>query len=108
MNINSIVIDSRKTIGGKTILTKVSPVYVYNNGQRTNEIEGYRYEVVLPSRSYEKLTVKIPGEKRLEMPEDCEEVQFDNLELFVYWRAGTYDVAAQATDVRFAKAAAKG
>ena len=48
------------TEGANLILLEVNPYYQYQNGVRSNEIEGYRYTVV-EEKKYEKFSVKIPS-----------------------------------------------
>lgn len=54
MDIKNIVIDAYKTVGTDLMLVSVLPAYEYDNGKRTDNISGYKYEVVLPHRAYEK------------------------------------------------------
>ena len=70
MNINLIAIDANKTIGKNPVLVDVAPSYVYENGKRTGEVSGFKYTVALPDKAFEKLTVKIDGECKLEKPDD--------------------------------------
>ena len=52
MDIKDIVIDAYKTVGTDLMLVSVLPAYEYDNGKRTDNILGYKYEVVLPHRAY--------------------------------------------------------
>ena len=70
MNINLIAIDANKTIGKNPVLVDVAPAYVYENGKRTGEVSGFKYTVALPDKAFEKLTIKIDGECKLEKPDD--------------------------------------
>ncbi len=88
------------SVGKKMLLVDVTPCYVYANGQRTNEIEGYRYVVVLPEMEFDKLGVKINGEQLIEKPDSYVDVSFEGLDVFIYWRAGTYEVGATATGIK--------
>lgn len=88
------------SVGKKMLLVDVTPCYVYANGQRTNEIEGYRYVVVLPEMEFDKLGVKINGEQLIEKPDSYVDVTFEGLDVFIYWRAGTYEVGATATAIK--------
>ena len=88
------------SLGKKLLLVDVTPCYAYLNGQRTDTIEGYRYIVALPELGFDKLSVKISGEKLIEKPETYVEVSFEGLELFIYWRLGNYDVGATATGIK--------
>lgn len=87
-------------IGKKMLLVDVTPCYKYENGQRTNEIEGYRYVVVLPEMEFDKLGVKIEGNQLIEKPDEYADISFEGLNIFIYWRAGTYEVGATATGIK--------
>ncbi len=104
MNIIKLKIDVR-SIGTKKLLVDVTPAYVYKNGVKTNEIEGYRYGLVLPEIGFERLSVKILGDKLIEQPEQYAEVDLEGLELNLYHKGGSYDVSATATGIRLAKGA---
>lgn len=104
MNILNLVIDINKTFGNTLLLTNVRPAYKYDGGKRLNDIEGYRYEIVLTERKFEKVTVKVSGQCKFNVPiESPIRVEFDNLDVKLYWHAGTYDIAATASDIREAK-----
>lgn len=92
MNINLIAIDANKTIGKNPVLVDVAPAYVYENGKRTGEVSGFKYTVALPDKAFEKLTIKIDGECKLEKPDDRHYpvVIFDGLEMRPYWTPEGY------------------
>jgi len=108
MKVVDVVADVPKTIGGKTVLTGVKPVYDYANGMRSNTVVAYRYIVALPDRAYEHLEVKIPGQQLLSTPNegDYPLVKFENLELFIYWTPNGYQLGARATGVSIVAAGA--
>jgi len=83
MNINLVEIDANKTVGKNPVLVDVAPSYVYENGKRTGEVSGFKYTVALPEKAFEKLTVKIDGECKLDKPNDKNYpvVIFDGLEM---------------------------
>lgn len=83
------------------LLVEVRPRFEYQNGQRTDTITGYSYIAVLPDRSFEKLSVRIDGPQLMQQPEDGDyvHVEFDHLELFIYWAQGQYSVGARATGI---------
>ena len=100
LKITDLVI-SNDSIGKKALLVEVKPRYKYANGQRTEEIEGYAYTIVLPEKQFKKLIVKIDGDKKMDTPaEGYTEVIFEGLELSIYWVQGQYAVAAKATGIR--------
>lgn len=98
MKITDLRIDP-KSLGDRLWLVDVEPAYLYKDNVRTNEIVGYRYVVAMPEKGLEKMSVKIEGEKRMESPEIYSEVQFEGLELFIYWSSGQPVVGARAKDV---------
>lgn len=99
MKLKDIKIDTKKTLNGKTLLTSVTPSYVYDKGKRTEQIIAYKYEVALPGRMFDKIVVKIDGEKKIEQPDGYQEVSFEGLEMFLYWYNGEYVIGATATDI---------
>lgn len=104
MNILNIIVDVEKTLGTTMLLTDVRPAYKYDSGKRLNDIEGYRYEIVLVDRKYDKIAVKIAGSCKFNLPlESPVRVEFDNLDVKLYWRSGTYDISATASDIRETK-----
>ena len=100
-----LYLDIRKCLGNKSLLTNVRPAYAYVNGEKTNDIEGYAYEVVLPEAAYEKIVVKIKSEKPLvEKVVGSPEVKFEGLEAKAYRTAmGGIGVSATASSIAFAK-----
>ena len=103
MNIKYLII-SPESLGKKMRLTDVRPVYQYDaTGKRTDVIAGYKYEVVLEERGFERITVKIEGEKQMEASEDYPEVVFDGINLSLYTINGVTQLSAIAKTVRVAK-----
>lgn len=99
LNLTDLII-SNDSIGKKTFLVDVKPRFEYSNGKRTDKISGYGYTVVLPEKQFEKLTVKIDGDKKMDAPADgYTDVTFENLELSIYWSQGQYAVSAKATGI---------
>ena len=72
MKTNQIVVDAAKTLGKDMRLTGMREVYKYVNRERTNELEGYRYEVVLLDRAFEKVSFKIADLNPLFSEEEVE------------------------------------
>ncbi len=99
LNITKAII-SPKTLGRKQLLVEVLPIYLYDGGKRSETITGYRYTVVLPDCEFEKIGIKIDGDQQLEKPIDTMEVAFENLELYIYWYNGTYQLGARATAIK--------
>lgn len=100
MDIKNLKIDINATLGTKYWLTNIYPVNVYKNNKRTDEICGYRYMIVLPDKGLDKIGVKIDGERRMDVPENFVPVEFDGLELYMYWMDGKPQVGARAKDIR--------
>ena len=100
-----LILDNRKSFGNKTVLTGVRPSYVYVDGKKTDKIDGYAYEVVLPEASYEKIVVKVKSDRPLvDKVVGSQEVKFDNLEAKAYrTMTGGIGISATAASVTFAK-----
>lgn len=91
---------------GKTMyLAGVSPSYRYDeNKNRTNEVEGYRYDVALVDRGFERLSVKIPGAQQVETKEgEVIPVSFEGLEVRIYVIGGELKLSASAQKITRAK-----
>lgn len=102
MNLNLIQIDPYATLGNVALLTNISPAFAYTDGKRTNNVVGYRYEVVLPERVFEKLSVRVDGEKRLELPEnETPQVVFEGLKMSLYWTPQGHNVKTTAENIKF-------
>ena len=52
MKTSQLVIDAQKSVGRKLALTDITPVYRYDNGQRTDNLDGYRYTVCIESKEF--------------------------------------------------------
>ena len=99
MKITELLINP-KSVGRGLILTGIRPAYEYRNGQRTDNVVGYKYDVVLPDHGYSPLSIRIDGEQLLEYEEGAHaEVTFDGLDLYIYWLNQQYSVGARATGV---------
>lgn len=73
------------SLGNKLLLTAIEPYYKYVNNVKTNEICGYKYIVALPEYGFDKLAIKIQGDKQLDCPtDDFVAVEFTSLEIKVY------------------------
>ena len=81
MNILNVCIDAVKTVGTELILIGIRPYYKYEDGKKVDKIEGYRYEIVLCQRKYERLFVKIAGDQRIPFNEEfCNHVKLGDSE----------------------------
>ena len=45
MDILNVSIDANKTVGNNLILIGVRPYYRYEDGKKTDKVEGYRYDI---------------------------------------------------------------
>ena len=102
MKINELKIDAYASIGPNPILVDIVPSYIYESGRRTEKLSGYRYVVALPAHSLDKLSVKIESDEMLiERSEDeFPVVEFDGLEISIYWTPTGYQVSARASGIR--------
>lgn len=103
MKLTELCIDVKRTFGDKLWVVDVTPAYEYKDGHRTENIQGYRYETVLPGHKMDKISVRIDGPALLEPPNGYYEVAYDGLEVFIYWTNGNYAVDAKATGVKVLK-----
>lgn len=103
--LNNVVIAPDATLGKKLICTSIAPVYQYDaNKKRTDVITGYRYDVVLAERAYEKIGVKIAGEKQMDLVGDTEQVELVNPVVRAYVLDGVGRIAVSADGIhRLAK-----
>ena len=98
MKLTDLIV-SPKSLGDKLWLVDVSPAYEYQNNRRTDTVLGYRYSIAMPERGLDKVDVRIDGQQQMDAPNGYEEVRFDNLEVFIYWSKGDYQVGAKATGI---------
>ena len=100
LKLGDLVIDAKASLGGKYWLTDVAPVYEYKDNKRTDTVTGYKYTVCLPERGLEKIAVKIENKKLLDKPENgYVEVNFQNLEVFVFWMNKEPQISAKASNI---------
>lgn len=105
MKLTDLIID-KKSLGNKLWLVDVIPTYEYKDNVRTDTITGYRYEIALPEKGLDKVSVKIDGPQQLEVPEGYVEVTFQNLELYLYWTRNGYQLGVKADSVSLVSAKA--
>lgn len=101
IKITDLVI-SEETIAGKKLLTDVKPCYEYDkSGKRTETVVAFKYEVVLPEKNFERINVKVPGANPLVNKRDeFFEVEFDELEIKIYYIDKAYRVCYSAKNIR--------
>lgn len=88
---------------GTIILVSVSPDYYGLDKERHAEIQGYKYEVMLPQHRYDKLVIKILGAQLMDSPISGNEPQvtFEGLRVRPYVdRTGRMAYTASATGVK--------
>ena len=105
MNILDVVIDANASVGKNLLLTDVRPYYAYAGNQKLDKVVGYRYDVVLTEKKFEKLSVKVEGKQKVELSDSVDylPVVFDDLKLRLYTVSGGYNIAATANNVRVIK-----
>ena len=96
------------SLGDVFLLAEISPSYDYKDGERTTNINGYKYSVALPKLRFEKISIKVPLEKRHNPLFDINsenpiptgiKVGFKNIEVKSYFSNGNINVTASADDV---------
>lgn len=102
VNINGLYV-LPSCLGENMLLNRVSPYYLYENNARTNTILGYKYTVVLPSKGFQSLDVKIESREplvRIPAGTAWVPVQFDGLEVKLYYdRTNRVQLSAKAAGV---------
>lgn len=53
------------SLGDVFLLAEISPSYEYKDGERTTNINGYKYSVALPQLRFEKISIKVPLNKKI-------------------------------------------
>ena len=99
INITKLTFDV-SSLGPEALLTAVRPYYAYLDGERTSTVDGYKYTTAFPA-----LDIKIPGEKRLDVPpSEYTAVKYDNLMVKLYRdNNGKYQLTAKAENVHKAE-----
>lgn len=96
------------SLGDTFLLADITPVFEYKDGERTKNIDCYRYHVVLPTLKMEKIGVKVAKKVPLfdlekdEIPVGVK-VIFENLEVGTYFSNGQINVNAKADSVSVVK-----
>ena len=107
--LNKIIVNDIQIIGssvdGTVIVTAVRPGKRYVDGKATDEIDHYKYDVVLPNNGFEKITVKVKGnplitKEQLAQKNGAIKVKFKGLAGRFYRNdAGIYILSASAESV---------
>lgn len=107
MKITDAKIDTKQTLGTEYLLTEVHPIYVYANGQRTDQVSGYRYTLILPQRKLDRIDCRIDGPQQLDAPDTYIPVTLDGLEVSIYWSRRDYALTAKAAGIKAVTVATK-
>ena len=100
LKLSELIIDN-KSLGNRLWLTDVTPVNVYRDNKRTDEVTGFRYTVCCADKGFEKIGIKIDGAKLLDAPQSgIVEVRFDGLILSVYALNGVPQIGGRATGIQ--------
>ena len=98
LNITKLTFDV-SSLGPEALLTAVRPYYAYLDGERTSTVDGYKYTTAFPAHGFATLDIKIPGEKRLDVPPS------EYLMVKLYRdNNGKYQLTAKAENVHKAEA----
>lgn len=97
LKLTELIIDP-KSLGNRFLLVGIENTYNYENGEKTSTQNGCKYTVMLPDKNCEKISVKIEGKQQIS--NEYAEVEFDNLQVYLYWFNGRYRVAARAAGIR--------
>ena len=99
LKLSDLVI-STESLGNRLWLTDVTPVNVYRDNKRTDEVTGFRYTVCCADKGFEKIGIKIDGAKLLDAPTaGIVEIKFDGLVLSVYALNGVPQIGGKATGI---------
>lgn len=103
LNLSELIIDPR-SVGKKLFLVGVKPVYEYRDGHRvSDEVIGFKYDIALPEKHMEKISVRIDGECLMAEPESFEPVVLEGLQLSLYWTPQGHQLKATAKGIHAAK-----
>ena len=100
LSLKQLVIDSAATLGTPLLVCKAAPTFEYVNGSPTNKRDGTRYTVAAPAAEMATVNIKVSGPQALDMGgKAIVPVEFDSLELYIYYRDGKPMVAGRAKGV---------
>lgn len=100
LSLKQLVIDSAATLGTPLLLCKAAPTFEYVNGAPTNKRDGTRYTVAAPAAGMATINIKVPGPQGVEMDgKAIIPVEFDSLEIYIYYRDSKPMVAGRAKGV---------
>lgn len=105
IKITDIILTAEQIVGsreGVALAVGISEGYQYEDGKRTENITHKKVEIVIPSRKYEKVTVKVQGVKHplstelLAQNGGAVKVRFKNL-LGKFYRTSSGEYALSCT-----------
>ena len=91
---------------GELVLLNVVEVNKYEKGKKTEEVEGYKIEVVAPANGYEKFSVRVPDKPTYtEKDFGSAKIVFDDFKAKVYrnFQTGAYGLTCTASSMRVLK-----
>lgn len=98
--LKNLKIDSAATLGTPLLVCKAAPTFLYENGVPTNKRDGTRYTVAAPAVGMATINIKVPGPQGVEMDgKAIIPVEFDSLEIYIYYRDSKPMVAGRATAI---------
>ena len=108
LKVTDLKIDA-KSLGEVFLLADIVPAYEYKDGEKTDKLIGYTYQVVLPSHKMEKVGIKVLNKPCLidiekeEIPIGTN-VKFLGLDVGTYYsKANGISLTIKADEVRFDK-----
>lgn len=96
LKLNQLQIDPYMTVGDHFRYLGAKTAYVYENGQPTDKVKGYRCQIAMVDRGYDTLYVTVPAMP--EIPVDSP-VRLADLEISAYAIEGKARISAKATAI---------
>ncbi|RHP12227.1 hypothetical protein DWZ82_13890 [Butyricicoccus sp. AF35-5AC] len=96
LKLNQLQIDPYLTVGDHFRFLGCKTAYVYEKGQATNKVKGYRCQLALVDRGYETFYVTVPTAP--EIPVDTP-VRVTDLEIKAFIIDGKPRISAKATAI---------
>ena len=79
------------------------PIREYVDNQPTDNITGYRYELVLPEMGYAQIAVKVLGAAQLDEPAEPYDVTLKGLHIVPYTRGQSVELSFKADGIKAAR-----
>jgi len=110
LGLENIVIDAEGTFGSEKLVVGVHSSYAYVNNQKTDTIDAWNYEILLPKAGFEKIPVKIKNVECAPFLKDFQAgqsipVEFKNLTIkaFQDFKTKGFRLAATSDEIMPAK-----